>query len=77
MIGNALEWCSDYYNECPAGEAVDPKGPPQGDRDASRILRGGSWVNRPLDSRVGFRHWHMADYQLNVTGFRLALDDLQ
>jgi sulfatase modifying factor 1 len=77
MIGNALEWCSDYYNEYPAGEAVDPKGPPQGDRAASRILRGGSWVNRPLDIRVGFRHWHVADYQLNVTGFRLALDDLQ
>ena len=77
MIGNALEWCSDYYNEYPAGEAVDPKGPLQGDRDASRVLRGGSWVNRPEDIRVGFRHRHVADYQLNVTGFRLALDDLQ
>ena len=38
MIGNALEWSSDYYDAYPAGEEVDPKGPSQGDQDASRLL---------------------------------------
>jgi sulfatase modifying factor 1 len=74
MVGNALEWCSDYYGPYPAGETLDPKGPAQGDQNGSRVLRGGSWTNRPLDIRTGFRHWHAANYQLNVIGFRLALD---
>jgi len=74
MIGNALEWCSDYYGEYPDGVAIDPKGPASGDKIGDRILRGGSWYNRPQDIRVGFRHFHAADYQLNLTGFRLALD---
>ena len=74
MIGNALEWCSDYYADYPSGKTVDPTGPAQGDENNSRILRGGSWTNRPKDIRTGFRHWHAPDYQLNVIGFRLALD---
>ena len=74
MIGNALEWCSDYYGEYSDGVAVDPKGPAKGDSIGARILRGGSWYNRPGDIRVGFRHSHAANYQLNVIGFRLALD---
>jgi formylglycine-generating enzyme required for sulfatase activity len=74
MIGNALEWCSDYYGEYPDGVAVDPKGPAKGDNIGARILRGGSWFNRPQDIRVGFRHWHAADYQMNLIGFRLAMD---
>jgi sulfatase modifying factor 1 len=74
MIGNALEWCSDYYGEYPDGVAVDPKGPDKGDKIGARVLRGGSWYNRPQDIRVGFRHSHAANYQLNVIGFRLALD---
>ena len=73
MIGNALEWCADFYGRYPTGETSDPKGPPQGDENGSRVLRGGSWANRPLDIRTGFRHWHAQSYQLNVIGFRLAL----
>jgi formylglycine-generating enzyme len=76
MIGNALEWCSDFYGEYQDGVAVDPKGPAKGDNISARVLRGGSWYNRPEDIRVGFRHSHAPNYQLNVTGFRLALDPL-
>ncbi len=65
MIGNALEWCSDYYGEYPDGAAVDPKGPTKGDKIGARVLRGGSWYNRPQDIRLGFRHSHAANYQLN------------
>jgi formylglycine-generating enzyme len=74
MIGNALEWCWDYYGEYPNGVTVDPKGPGKGDKIGARVLRGGSRYNRPQDIRLGFRHSHAASYQLNVIGFRLALD---
>jgi formylglycine-generating enzyme len=76
MIGNALEWCSDYFGDYPDGVAVDPQGPNTGDRIGARVLRGGSWYNRSQDIRVGFRHSDAANYQLNVIGFRLALDPL-
>jgi formylglycine-generating enzyme required for sulfatase activity len=72
MIGNALEWCSDYYGEYADDVAVNPQGSAKGDKIGARVLRGGSWYNRPQDIRVGFRHSHSADYQLNVIGFRLA-----
>src|SRR5207244_7816967 len=44
MTGNALEWCGDWYDAYPAGDAVDPQGPanpPAADK-AWRVLRGGS-----------------------------------
>jgi sulfatase modifying factor 1 len=75
MIGNALEWCADYYGPYAAGKLVnDPQGPARGDENGSRVLRGGSWTNHPGDIRTGFRHWHAADYQMSIIGFRLALN---
>jgi hypothetical protein len=49
-------------------------GPAKRDKIGARVLRGGSWYSRPQDIRVGCRHSHAANYQLNVIGFRLALD---
>jgi formylglycine-generating enzyme required for sulfatase activity len=37
MIGNASEWCSDWYAEYPAGPVTDPTGPESGWR---RVIRG-------------------------------------
>ena len=43
MYGNVAEWCNDYYTENPAG-GKDPRGAEAG---AKRVLRGGSWQDRP------------------------------
>jgi len=43
MYGNVAEWCNDFYTEKPAG-GKDPRGPASGTK---RVLRGGSWQDRP------------------------------
>ena len=43
MYGNVAEWCNDFYTEAPDG-GTDPKGPATGKK---RVLRGGSWQDRP------------------------------
>ena len=41
MLGNVLEWCSDWYgSEITSKASRDPQGPDSG---TTRVLRGGSW----------------------------------
>ena len=51
MYGNVCEWCNDFYEAKPAG-GKDPKGPAKG---AKRVLRGGSWQDRPKNITSSFR----------------------
>jgi formylglycine-generating enzyme required for sulfatase activity len=69
ILGNALEWCSDWYGSATykVEGQIDPIGPPQG---THRVLRGGSWA-RPIDeARCASRHYADPDYRSNDTGFR-------
>jgi len=74
MIGNALEWCNDYYGPYPAGDAVDPTGPAQGDANSSRVLRGGSWGSTPLRCRAAYRRWGAPGLRHVDFGFRCLLE---
>jgi len=69
MLGNVWEWCADWSGPLSGGPVTDPKGPETG---ASRILRGGSWLDgagRSAD-RIGRN-----PYTIRLTlGFRVALD---
>jgi len=40
--------------------------------DAGRLLRGGSWRNRPAICRSAFRYSLLPDYRLNYLGFRVC-----
>jgi sulfatase modifying factor 1 len=74
MIGNALEWCADYYGPFGDGDAVDPTGPAQGDISSSRVLRGGSWAGHPRACRAAFRIRDAPDHRVSNLGFRVCLD---
>ena len=74
IIGNAWEWCSDFYGPYPDGDAVDPTGPAQGDANSSRVLRGGSWSDLPRLCRAAFRLSYSPDNRSYRIGFRVCLD---
>ncbi|MFM7297818.1 MAG: formylglycine-generating enzyme family protein, partial [Planctomycetota bacterium] len=73
MLGNVLEWCSDWYSDseyarCSAG-VVDPKGPSTGD---SRVLRGGSWGYSGWNCRASYRFVVGPTFRNGGNGFRAS-----
>ncbi|MBS1786342.1 MAG: SUMF1/EgtB/PvdO family nonheme iron enzyme [Acidobacteria bacterium] len=73
--GNVWEWCSDwygsgYYAECQQkGVVADPQGPRAG---ASRVIRGGSWVNGAVGCRSADRDYGAPGLRSDSLGFRLV-----
>ncbi|TAN47715.1 MAG: formylglycine-generating enzyme family protein, partial [Methylococcaceae bacterium] len=70
MHGNVWEWCRDWFGDYPAGEAMDPAGPEQGQ---SRVLRGGSWIDDGRRARSACHSGNMPGFRYDDFGFRLAL----
>jgi formylglycine-generating enzyme required for sulfatase activity len=73
MHGNVWEWCMDHWHEnyekAPTdGSAWLDKG---ASKNASRVLRGGSWNTYPGNCRSASRGRSRADGRYNVLGFRL------
>lgn len=73
MIGNVWEWTVDWYGENYYAHSPkkNPKGPDTGDY---RVLRGGSWGNRPFDARSANRYWNRPTLRLANVGFRCVQD---
>jgi formylglycine-generating enzyme required for sulfatase activity len=69
MLGNVLEWCSDWSADYPPGAAVDPKGPASG---SQRVLRGGSWFTPARCARAAYRDALVPGSLRDCLGFRLA-----
>jgi formylglycine-generating enzyme required for sulfatase activity len=68
-LGNAWEWTNDwydadYYRNSPT---LDPPGPSSGQY---RVLRGGSWLDPPWNSRVSYRGASQPDFGYVIHGFR-------
>jgi hypothetical protein len=74
MLGNASEWCLDYYvDNLPGGEVTDPVGPPDG---TLRAVRGGNFTSSPANCRPAKRGRAFADDETGASdkiGLRIVL----
>ena len=71
MIGNALQWCGDWFGKYHAETVEDPPGPDEGEQ---RILRRGAFVYGPDRSRCAFRGRNWPDFQNFYVGFRVIVE---
>ena len=70
MIGNAAEWCGDWYTKDYETLATDdPVGPSSG---SNRVFRGGSWFSIAVSCRSALRSSYSPDSRSCDLGFRLA-----
>ena len=69
--GNVWEWVGDCWNDSYAGAPGDGSAWTSGNCGL-RVLRGGSWLNRPRNLRSADRLWGSPDYRYFYVGFRVA-----
>ncbi|WNJ19628.1 formylglycine-generating enzyme family protein [Pontibacter sp. G13] len=70
MSGNVWEWCQDTWNSSYEGAPDD--GSAWEEVDSSRVVRGGSWDNSDLFTRVAYRFDLLPEDRNRIIGFRLA-----
>ncbi len=71
MIGNAAEWCADWYDESYYSKTPgqNPSGPEKG---REKVVRGGGWMTSPFFCRVSCRGSFKPDLSNQQIGFRCA-----
>ena len=75
MHGNVWEWCEDHWHDNYKGAPNDGSAwiDSEAKKDASRVMRGGSWYDNPVDCRSAFRLYHYARFGGNYdVGFRVG-----
>ena len=73
MHGNVWEWVQDCWNDNYEGTPTDGSAWLLGNCSV-RVMRGGSWFDRPKGLRSAFRNWYSTFIRFNYFGFRVARD---
>ena len=72
MHGNVFEWCQDHWHENYEGAPTDGSAWLADDKEANRILRGGSWDYSPWYCRSASRSNDTPGYRSGDVGFRVS-----
>jgi formylglycine-generating enzyme required for sulfatase activity len=73
MHGNVWEWCQDDWHDNYRGAPADGSAWLTDDeRDLSKVLRGGSWLNYPDYCRSAYRNRLARDLRSYFLGFRVV-----
>jgi formylglycine-generating enzyme required for sulfatase activity len=74
MHGNVFTWCQEQYNPQPQGEQADEdkEGSLSINPQESRVLRGGSFISRPVLVRSAYRARSVPTYSNDNFGLRPA-----
>lgn len=73
MSGNVWEWVRDCWHENYGGAPTDGSAWEESGR-GRRVIRGGSWQDKPEHLRSSFRSRNSAVNRYLNVGFRLAQD---
>jgi len=68
MHGNVAEWTRTTYKPYPYRED-------EGNEGANKVVRGGSWFDRPKDARSSYRWRYPAWQKVYDVGFRVVCED--
>lgn len=71
VLGNAWEWVADCRKERYVGAPSDGSAWTDG-ICLGRVLRGGSWSNKPSFLRTAGRFWLPSRLRISINGFRVA-----
>ena len=72
MHGNVWEWCQDHWHENYEGAPIDGSAWLTDNKEANRLLRGGSWNAYPRNCRSAYRLNNSPDNRVNNLGFRVS-----
>jgi len=70
--GNVWEWVEDCYHGSYSGAPSDGRAWTTGGDCEHRVLRGGSWGNKPRGLRAAYRDGDSSGDRINFFGFRVA-----
>jgi formylglycine-generating enzyme required for sulfatase activity len=76
MHGNAAEWTRSVYSSSPGAADLSPSpGTPAEDGGQGlRVVRGGSWFDRPIRARSSFRQAYQPYQRVFNVGFRVVCE---
>ncbi|MEO0537659.1 MAG: formylglycine-generating enzyme family protein [Cyanobacteria bacterium P01_A01_bin.123] len=72
MHGNVYEWCLDHWHGSYGDAPEDGRAWLTEDKDASRVLRGGSWDDSPRFCRSAFCFNYFPVVRYYIIGFRVV-----
>lgn len=72
LLGNVAEWVQDHYSADYQAHTADGRPYQEDSRHAFRVLRGGSWMDRPRQLRPADRDRMTPDHRSYKIGFRVA-----